>query len=99
MADFDENVRKALEDDETFQGILAQLKAAASSEITVRDDQPCPKGCGCKHIRMVRVPDYKTKLAIMEFLANRGVGRPNQATDASDERIVFERVVYMGDAA
>ncbi|HEY6019916.1 MAG TPA: hypothetical protein VIY48_08435 [Candidatus Paceibacterota bacterium] len=94
MADFDQRISDALATDETFQGILAQLKAAAESEVLVRDDTPCKK-CDCKHIRMVSVPDYKTKLAIMEFLANRGVGRPQQAEGESGERIVFKRLVKM----
>ena len=99
MSDFDENIRKALESDEDFQNLIAQIKEAATSEVLVRDPSPCanPK-CSCKHIRMVKVPDYKTKLACAEFLANRGVGRPGQAVEASDEQIVFERVVYLYDA-
>lgn len=96
MADFDENLRKALEDDETFQSIMNQLKEAATSEVTTRHAEPCPK-CDCKHIRMVKVPDYKLKLAIIEFLSNRGVGRPNQATGENEERITFERVIYMDE--
>lgn len=95
MADFDSEIAKALESDETFQGLLGQLREAASAEVTVRDGEPCSK-CSCKHVRMVKVPDYKLKLQIMEFLANRGVGRPAQASEASEEQIVFERVVYMG---
>lgn len=100
MSDFDESIRRALEDDEDFQGLLAQIKEAATSEVNVRDDTPCanPK-CGCKHVRMVKVPDYKTKLACAEFLANRGVGRPNAKEQSSDEQIVFERVVYLYDDA
>lgn len=96
-ADFDEGIRRALEDDEAFKGLMTQLREAATSEVTVRDDTPCanPK-CSCKHVRSVRVPDYKTKLAIAEFLANRGVGRPNATETSSEERIVFERVVYLG---
>lgn len=93
MADFDQNVASALEDDETFQGLLAQLRAAAASEVTVRDDTGCQK-CGCKHIRMVKVPDYNLKLKIMAWLAERGVGRP-QATQGGDdvEKITFIRTV------
>jgi len=98
MPDFDENLRKALESDETFQAIMAQLKEAAMTEVTIRDDTPCLKpNCGCKHIRTVKVPDYKLKLQIVEFLANRGVGRPQQAEAEQGERIQFERVVYLGD--
>ena len=98
MPDFDENLRKVLEEDETFQMIMAQLKEAATSTVTVRDDTPCLKpGCGCKHIRTVKVPDYNTKIKIIEFLANRGVGRPQQAEAEQGERIQFERVIYLGD--
>lgn len=96
MADFDASIAEALEDDATFQGLLSQLREAASAEVTVRDAEPCGK-CSCKHVRMVRVPDYKLKLQIMEFLANRGVGRPSQVEGAGDVGVVFERVVYMGD--
>lgn len=98
MSDFDESIRRALEDDEDFKALIGQIKEAATSEVNVRDDTPCsnPK-CGCKHVRMVRVPDYKTKLACAEFLANRGVGRPNAKETSSDEQIVFERVVYLFD--
>ena len=94
MPDFDENLRKVLESDETFQSIMAQLKEAASSTVTIRDDTPCLKpNCGCKHIRTVKVPDYKLKLQIIEFLANRGVGRPQQAEAEQGERITFIREV------
>lgn len=96
MPDFDENVRKALEEDETFQGILNQLKEAAKDTVRIRVSDPCPKfgnGCTCQHIRFVEVPDYKTKLQIIEFLANRGVGRPQQAEGETGERITFIREV------
>lgn len=99
MSDFDDSIRAALENDEDFLALIAQIKAAATSEVNVRDDTPCanPK-CNCKHVRMVKVPDYKTKLACAEFLANRGVGRPNAKEASADEQIVFERVVYLYDA-
>ncbi len=99
MADFDENIRKALEQDEGFQGLLKQLHEAATSEVTVQYRDGCQRDCGCKHIQNVKVPDYKLKLQIMEFLANRGVGRPNATESSSDEQILFERIVYLGDHA
>ena len=99
MSDFDESIRKALENDEDFQALVAQIKAAATSEVTVRVDEPCPNPkCNCKHIRMVKVPDYKTKLACIQFLTDRGVGRASAKEASSDEQIVFERVVYLYDA-
>lgn len=98
MADFDRRLAEALENDEAFQGLLQQLKEAATAEVTIYDREPCPKGCGCKHFRQVKVPDYNTKLKIMEFLANRGVGRPAQASGEDSQGITFERVVYLTDA-
>lgn len=97
VADFDADMRAALEQDETFQGILEQLRQAASAEVLIRDTRPCtnPK-CGCKHHRSVSVPDYKLKLQIIEFLSNRGVGRPGQVEGGGESGIVFERVIYMG---
>lgn len=93
MSDFDSRIAQSLEDDPTFQGLLAELTKAATAETTVRSDEPCGK-CSCKHIRMVRVPDFKLKLQIMEFLANRGVGRPAQAEGEQEgERITFVREV------
>lgn len=97
MADFDADLRAALEEDERFKGVVNQLVEASSKtvEINHRIDTACQK-CGCKHIRMekIEVPDYKTKLAIIEFLSNRGVGRPSQADGGSDaEKITFIRQV------
>lgn len=100
MADFDENIRKSLEDNEIFLGIIKQLEEAATSEVTVMLREPCGKdGCQCKHVRYVKVPAYETKLKVMDWLANRGVGRPAQASGEGEERIHFERVIYMDDAA
>jgi hypothetical protein len=101
MADFDGRIAEALQHDDTFLGLLAQLREAASAEVTVRVDEPCSsRGCGCKHIRMVKVPDYKLKLQIMEFLANRGVGRPAAVESGGDEdRIVFKRLVKIEEDA
>ena len=97
MADFDASIRAELENNEFFRGLVDQLKAAAESEVHVRDDSGCAK-CGCKHIRNVKVPDYKLKLQIMQFLAERGVGRPSAVESVDSEKIAFERVVYLYDA-
>jgi hypothetical protein len=97
VADFDENIRRALENDEAFLGLVEELKQAATATVTknIRIDTPCAK-CNCKHIRMVpvEVPDYNIKLKIMEFMTNRGVGRPNAADGGETaERITFIRTV------
>lgn len=94
MADFDENIRKSLEDNEVFQNLIKQLEEAATSEITIMLREPCgKKGCECKHVRYVKIPDYTTKLKVADWLANRGVGRPQQAEGESAERITFIREV------
>jgi hypothetical protein len=95
LADFDKKIAEALENDETFQALIAQLKEAATSEKTMRFDEPCPnEKCNCKHIRVHKVPNYELKMKIIEFLANRGVGRPAQAESSDDsEKIVFVREV------
>jgi hypothetical protein len=98
LPDFDENIRKSLEDNEVFKGIIKQLEEAATSEVTVMLREPCGKdGCQCKHVRYMKVPAYDTKLKVMDWLANRGVGRPQQAEGEQGEKIQFERVVYLGD--
>ena len=96
MPDFDENIRKALENDETFQSLIAQLKEAATSEVTARFDTPCAK-CGCKHIRMEKIPNYDLKLKIASWLTERGVGRATPAETSNEEQIKFERVVWLYD--
>lgn len=95
MADFDKRIAEELENDETFQAIVGQLKAAATGTATQIDREPCSKeNCNCKHFRTIQVPDYKLKMQIIEFLANRGVGRPAQAESGDDsEKITFIREV------
>jgi hypothetical protein len=94
VADFDESIRKSLEDNEVFKGIIKQLEEAATSEVTVMLREPCGKdGCQCKHVRYMKVPAYDTKLKVMDWLANRGVGRPAQAEGESGEKVTFIREV------
>lgn len=100
MADFDEKIREALENDETFLGIIDQLKKAATETVRIRVQDPCPKfgkGCNCQHIRFIEVPAYETKLKLIQWLADRGVGRAAVAEGESGERIIFERIVYLSD--
>lgn len=91
---FDERVAEAMEKD--FDGLIEELRKAATSEVKAKlVDEPCEK-CGCKHIRYISTPDWKTKIDIAEFLATRGFGRPGQAvSEESGERVVFQRLVEM----
>ena len=93
--DFDKRLADELENDDTFKAIMGQLREAATGTATFIDRQSCTKeGCNCKHFRTIQIPDYKLKMAIIEFLANRGVGRPAQADSADDsEKITFIREV------
>ena len=90
MADsFDEKLSKRL--DEDFERLIAMLGEALDAEKMVRDDSGCPK-CGCQHIRYMKVPDYKTKLQVAEFMTNRGIGRPAQVeSERSGLTLIVER--------
>ena len=93
--DFDARLAEELEAD--FEGLKEQLRLAMTSTVKVKSEDPCtsPK-CGCKHIRYVEVPDYKTKLQIAEWWSNRGFGRPGQQVgDVDSERVVFQRLVEL----
>lgn len=87
---FDEKMAARLQ--AQFDKVLSQLEEAATSEITAWTDEPCPK-CGCQHRRAVRTPDWNLKLKVMEWMANRGFGRPSQReTEVNEDRIVFRRL-------
>lgn len=97
MADenFDDKLRTKLEAD--LEGLVDQLRQAMSAEVSTKITEPCEK-CGCKHFRYAKTPDWKTKLAIADFLSNRGYGRPGQAeTESDSEKIIFKRLVVMED--
>lgn len=86
---FDEKMQRAL--DEDFEKLSGVLRNALDEETTVRDASGCPK-CECKHVRYVKVPDYKLKLQIAEFMANRGFGRPAVAeSEQQGLTLVVER--------
>jgi hypothetical protein len=93
--DFDSQLRKDLEAD--LEALIGQLREAMKGETTTKITEPCEK-CSCAHFRYVKTPDFKQKLAIAEFLTNRGYGRPGQAdSEADGEKITFIRqIVYSG---
>ena len=53
----------------------------------------CPN---CKKQVRVEIPDAKSVTGALIDLANQAWGRPDVAAISDDEKIVFERVVYMG---
>ena len=59
--------------------------------------------CGsCSKRTLATVTDTRAALACAEFVANQSHGRPgvdDRGTDSEQERIVFERIVYVDDAA
>lgn len=92
-ADVDARWRSDLTD--SYDDIIAVIKAALQQKRRIRIDEPCTK-CECKHIRYVEVEDVKAAIQAAEFLSNRALGRPSQAQGEEDsERIVFQRLVEM----
>lgn len=91
---FDEKLGKDFE--EAYDEIVQELIKASKSTVKASlQNSPCPK-CDCKHIRYIEVPDYKTKLAIVDWASNRVEGRPGQQESGEDkEKIIFQRLVEM----
>lgn len=52
----------------------------------------CPK---CRKQVQVEIPDAKAVVSAMADLANQGFGRPKESGVTDQEKIVFERVVYL----
>lgn len=74
-------------DDETIRFVIAtalQAKKQARGW--------CPN---CKKAVMVEIDDSRAAISALETLANQAKGRPGEAQGLDDERIVFERVVYL----
>ena len=52
----------------------------------------CPH---CKKKSLVEIPDAKAVTSCLIDLSNQAWGRPGEAAGLDDEKIVFERVVYL----
>lgn len=96
--DFDQKLAAELAED--FEGLKEQLRLAMTTTVRVAIQETCPggkdgKGCSCKHVRYAEVPDYKTKLALVEWWANRSHGRPGQAEGEAEERVTVNRYVVL----
>lgn len=86
-----ERLDSALEkvvDDAALRDIIA-----ASLEIKKQARGWCPN---CRKQVQVEIDDAKAVVAAVSELVNQAKGRPGQAEESSDERIIFERVVYLG---
>lgn len=53
----------------------------------------CPH---CKKKSQVDIPDAKASSAAIAELANQAKGRPGESQGSDEEKINFERVVYLG---
>ena len=53
----------------------------------------CPN---CKKAVQVEIADAKAVVGAMSDLANQGFGRPGETQGSDEEKIQFERVVYLG---
>jgi hypothetical protein len=73
-----------------------QLKSLLDEVLAVKKQARgwCKK-CGGQV--QVEIPDAKGVVGAMADLANQGFGRPGERSGSGDDRIVFERVVYLGD--
>lgn len=78
--------------DARYEKLIDQLDAAMVA--TKKQWVDCPH---CKKRSQVDIPNEKAMLAVAEFMANNGVGRPGPAQEADEDQIVFERVVWMTD--
>lgn len=97
--DFDQSLAAKLVED--IDLVTEQVRLAMNSTLKVQVTGNCPggkdgKGCSCKHVRYAEVPDYKTKMLILDWWSNRAYGRPGQKdSDEDSERITFQRLVEM----
>ena len=94
MADARDEIGKALESRLSPEQIDLLLNAVLALEKQGRGW--CP---GCKKQVWVSIPDAKAVTGALIDLANQAWGRPDVAPGVDEERIVFERVVYVGDEA
>jgi hypothetical protein len=84
--------------DVRYDKLLEMLDGALTSEANFRVEEPCSK-CDCKHFRYIKVPDYKTKLAVAEFFSNRVHGRPGQAEAEGSQGVTVSYRVEVVDGS
>lgn len=54
----------------------------------------CPN---CRKAVQVEINDSKAVIGALGELMNQSYGRPGETASSDEEKIVFERVVYLGD--
>ena len=91
MSDLRADITKALEGWLTPEQLSALLDEILAAKKNARG------WCtNCKKAVQVEIPDAKAVVSAMADLANQGFGRPGESQGSDDEKIVFERVVYLG---
>lgn len=94
MADLRADIAAALEGWLTPE----QLKTLLDEILAVKKGARgwCPN---CRKQVQVEIADAKAVVGAMADLANQGFGRPGEQQSGEDERVVFERVVYLTEEA
>ena len=83
-----------------YQPAIEALQAALGADRKVRLDLTCP-GCQRRFRKTVETPEPKSRLDAAKFIAEQSLGRaaPKKLeSDADEDRIIFERIIYMTDA-
>lgn len=97
----DERFREDLE--LQYDALMKVVTGALESVKKVRVERDCKK-CGCSHIDYVEVENTDAAMKAVEFLSNRGVGRPG-TVEVGEREVVHEyrlewvKPVEISDAA
>lgn len=96
MADVREGIGKALESHLTPEQIDLLLNEILAIQKQANGDFICKK-CGQRQLQRVMIPDAPAVTKALIDLSNQAWGRPGEASSTDDEKIHFERVIYLGD--
>ena len=96
MADVREAIGKALE------GILTEEQIKLLFDEILVSPKKAWADITCKHCKraqrvLCEIPDANAVVKGLTDLATQTWGRPGEAQSADEEKIHFERVIYMGD--
>jgi hypothetical protein len=96
LADVRDSIGKALEGHMSEDQIKLLLEHILAIEKQANGDFVCKK-CGQRQLQRVMIPDAPAVTKALIELSNQAWGRPGEAQSADEEKIHFERVIYMGD--